>query len=149
MTTSFEKWVVISVVILNTYSLGANCVERFVNYESWPRLAEANFGPYHRSQQPFILGFVVGPMALALPLDVLLLFNRPQQVQSWVIWTQIGALVAGFVSTVAIQIPIHRQLDSGYSELLVARLLNTDWLRKSMDLVRLLATIVLLRCCLT
>ena len=143
MTASFEKWIVIGVIVLNAYSLGANCVERFVNYQSWPRLGDADFGPYHRSQQPWILGFVVGPLALALLLQVLLLLRRPDNVPSWIVLLLIAASVAGFVSTFAIQIPIHRQLDHGYSQQLVARLLRTDWIRKSADLVRLIAIFAL------
>ena len=148
MAVSVEKWIVISVVLLNAYSLGANCVERFVNYQSWPKVADANFGPYHRSQQPYILGFVVAPLALGLLLQVLLLFDRPQRIPLWIIWTLIGASVTGFVSTIAIQIPIHRQLDDGYSQKLVNDLLHTDWIRKVADLIRLLATIALCRVCL-
>ena len=145
MPASVERWVIICVVILTAYSLGANCVERFVNYQSWPKLAGEDFGPYHRSQQPYILGFVVGPLALSLALQVLLLFHRPADLPLWIILTLVGASIGGFVCTLAIQIPIHRQLNEGYSQQLVSRLLTTDWIRKLLDLVRLIGTIALLQ----
>ena len=103
MTVSVEKWIVIWVILLNAYSLGANCVERFVNYQSWPKVADADFGQYHQSQQPYILRFVVAPLALGLLLQVLLLFNRPQRIPLWIILTLIGASVAGFVSTITVR----------------------------------------------
>ena len=145
MTGSFQKWIVIGVIVLNTYSFGTNCVERFVNYQSWPKLADADFGPYHRAQQPWIFGFIVAPLAVGLLLQVLLLSNRPGNVPSWIVLMTIAATAVGFVSTFAIQVPIHRQLDHGYSQQLVAKLLTTDWIRKSADLVRLVATIALLQ----
>lgn len=144
MNRSTETWIVIAVVLLNAYSLGANCVERFVNYESWPKLANADFGPYHRSQQPWILGVVVAPLALALVLQLSLLLARPQQVATSIVWTLLGSSIAGFVSTFALQIPIHRELDDAYSDRLVKKLLRTDWIRKLADIVRLCATVVLL-----
>ena len=144
---AFAKWIVIWVVVLNAYSLGANCVERFVNYQTWHQLGDSNFGPYHRSQQPYVLGFVVGPLALGLLLQVLLLFDRPQRAPSWIVLTLLGATVVGFVSTITIQIPIHRQLNEGYSQQLVDDLLSTDWIRKLADLVRLLAIVALCQAC--
>ncbi len=144
MLNATETWIVISVLVLNCYSFGANCVERFVNYQSWPKLASADFGPYHRSQQPWIFGFVVAPLAVALVLQISLLLSRPQKIATWILWTLIGSSAAGFVSTVALQIPIHRSLDEAYSERLVARLLRTDWIRKLADLIRLAGTIALL-----
>ena len=148
MTTSVQKWIVIGVILLNAYSFGANCVERFVNYQSWPKLAEANFGAYHRSQQPYILGFVVAPIVMGLLLQVLLLFDRPLSVPLGIVLTLIGASIAGFVATIMIQIPIHRQLDDHHSPQLVTKLLQTDWIRKVFDLVRLIATIILCWRCL-
>ena len=144
MPASAETWIVISVVLLNAYSFGANCVERFVNNQSWPRLANADFGPYHRSQQPWILGFVVAPLAVALVLQVALLLSRPQQIPLWILWTLVGSSVAGLITTFALQIPIHRKLNHAYYQPLVNRLLRTDWIRKSADAVRLTVTIVLL-----
>lgn len=145
MASSRQAWVVLFLVLMNAYSFGANCVERFVNYETWPQLSKADFGSYHRAQQPYILAFIVAPTAVALLLQIALAFDRPQQIPAWIVIVMIGASIAGFLSTVTIQIPIHRQLDHGYSPQLVKRLLSTDWIRKIADVIRLAATIVLLR----
>ena len=57
----------------------------------------------------------------------------------------LAASLVGAISTALIQIPIHRKLDNGYSAELITRLLNTDWIRKIADAVRIVASIALLR----
>ncbi len=148
MSSRAATWLVLAVVLLNAYSLGANCVERFVNYGSWPRLAGSDFGAYHRAQQPSILTFVVAPLATSLLLQILLLWNRPAEIGRWLVWAMLAASLVGVISTAFIQIPIHRKLDNGFSGELISRLLRTDWIRKAADLARIIVSIAILRDCL-
>ena len=148
MGSRLEAWLVVAVVMLNAYSVGANCVERFVNYGSWHRLADSDFAAYHRAQQPTILAFVVAPLAISFLLQGLLLWRRPLEVGIALVWIMLAASLVGFLSTAFIQIPIHRKLDHGFSAQLITRLLNTDWIRKAADAVRIVASIALLRNCL-
>lgn len=148
MSSRLDNWLVITVVLLNAYSVGANCVERFVNYGSWQRLADSDFAAYHRAQQPSILTFVVAPLAISFLLQVMLLWYRPVEVVKALVWMMLAASLVGFLSTAFIQIPIHRKLDHGFSTDLIARLLNTDWIRKCADMVRIVASIAILRNCI-
>ena len=145
MNSRLETWIVVAVVLLNAYSTGANCVERFVNYGSWQRLANSDFASYHRAQQPSIFTFVVAPLAISLLLQVSLIWKRPPEVGKRLIWIMLAASLVGAISTAFIQIPIHRKLDHGFSAELISRLLNTDWIRKAADVVRMTASIVILR----
>jgi hypothetical protein len=140
-----ETWLILAVVLLNAYSVGANCVERFVNYGSWQRLASSDFAAYHRAQQPSILAFVVAPLALSLLLQVWLVWKSPPETGRPFVWIMLAASLAGSLSTAFIQIPIHRKLDNGFSAELIARLLHTDWIRKAADAVRMTASIAILR----
>ena len=148
MGSRLEAWLVVVVVMLNAYSVGANCVERFVNYGSWQRLASSDFAAYHRAQQSAILAFVVAPLAISFVLQWLLLWYRPSGEGIAVVWTMLAASSVGFLSTALIQIPIHRKLDHGFSAELITLLLHTDWIRKAADAVRIVASIALLRNCL-
>ena len=148
MGSRLDTWLVLAVVMLNAYSVGANCVERFVNYGSWHLLAGSDFATYHRAQQPSILAFVVAPLAISFLLQVLLLGHRPPQVGRALVWIMLAASFVGFISTALIQIPIHRKLDHGFSSELIARLLDTDWIRKAADVVRIVASIAIVRTCL-
>ncbi len=143
--TTLQQALVLAVVLLNAYSFGANCVERFVNYGTWSLIPAAAFKAYHQAQQPLIQAFVVAPMAAAFVLQSLLAIRPPSNLNPRVIWVMILASAAGAISTVTLQLPIHRAFNrDGPSPELLRKLLRTDWLRKAADLVRLTATVILL-----
>jgi hypothetical protein len=145
MQASLLQDIVIAIVLLNAYSLGANCVERFVNYETWPLIAPGSFQAYHKAQQPLILCFVVAPAVIGFALQIVLVWNVPVGLAPAIAWAMLLASAAGFLSTVALQLPIHAAFNrSGYSPTLMRKLLRTDWIRKAADAIRLAATIALL-----
>ena len=145
METPLQEALVSGIVLLNAYCFGANCVERFVNYATWPLIAADSFKAYHKAQQPLIQTFVVAPIAAGLCLQIWFLWNVPARVSPAVPWIMMIASAVGAVSTVALQLPIHATFNrEGYSPAGMRRLLRTDWIRKAADAVRLAATAVLL-----
>jgi hypothetical protein len=145
MQTPLQEALVLAVVLLNAYCFGANCVERFVNYQTWNLIPAEAFKAYHRAQQPLIQAFVVAPMALGFVLQIWLALRAPVGLDRRVVWVMVVATAAGAVSTVMLQLPIHAAFNrSGYSPGLMRKLLRTDWIRKAADAVRLAATAVLL-----
>jgi hypothetical protein len=145
MQTPLQQALFLAVVLINAYCFGANCVERFVNYQTWHLIPAEAFRAYHRAQQPLIQAFVVAPMAVGFVLQVWLAFRVPAGIDPWVAWVMVVASAAGALSTVTLQLPIHAVFNrSGYSPELMWKLLRTDWIRKAADAVRLAATAVLL-----
>ena len=143
--TSIRQALLLAVVLSNAYSFGANCVERFVNYQTWNLIPAEAFQAYHKAQQPLIQGFVVAPMAIGFLLQIWLALSVPLGIDPWVVWVMVIASAAGALSTVLLQLPIHRAFNqSGSSPELLRRLLRTDWIRKAADVVRLAATAILL-----
>ena len=142
---AFRQWIVIAVILANGYSLGANTVERFVNYQTWALIPVEAFQAYHKAQAPLIRLFIVAPLGIGFFLQLLLLtFRRQANLSAAIVWTMIVASAVGAISTVMIQLPIHLRLDAnGYSPALLDRLLSTDWIRKAADLTRLIATLLL------
>ena len=117
-----------------------------MNYQSWPLLAQSPFAQYHRAQQPYILALIVAPQVAALTLQLVFCGIKPAEVPWWIALTMVAASATGMLSTVMLQIPIHRRLNNaGYSEEQVQRLLRSDWIRKAIDIVRMVATVALLR----
>jgi hypothetical protein len=144
MQTPLQQALVLAVVLLNAYCFGANCVERFVNYQTWNLIPADAFKAYHRAQQPLIQVFVVAPMAVGFVLQVWLALRVRVGIDQRVVWVMVIASAAGAVSTVTLQLPIHRAFNrSGASPELLRKLLRTDWIRKAADAVRLAATAVL------
>ena len=145
MQSPLQQVLILAIVLLNAYSFGANCVERFVNYQSWHLVPAAAFQAYHRAQQPFIQAFVVAPMFIGFMLQIWLAFRVPAGIDPRVAWVMAVATAAGAVSTLLLQLPIHAAFNrSGYSPERMRRLLRTDWIRKAADAVRLAATVDLL-----
>ncbi|WP_114208909.1 hypothetical protein [Acidisarcina polymorpha] len=145
MQTPLQQALVLAIVLLNPYCSGANCVERFVNYQTWNLIPTDAFKAYHRAQQPLIQAFVVAPMFLGFVLQVWLACRVPSGVDPRVVWAMVVASAAGAVSTVMLQLPVHAAFNrSGYSPELMRGLLHSDWIRKAADSVRLAATAVLL-----
>lgn len=146
MTQSLhEQAIVLAVVVLNGYCFGANCVERFVNYQTWPSIPADAFRAYHKAQQPLIQAFVVGPMAVGFVLQLSLAIRVPPGVSIIVPWFMVAATAVGALSTLLLQLPIHAAFNRhGYSPELMQRLLRSDWIRKVADAVRLAATVQLL-----
>ena len=105
MIPALEKWLLIAVVMLNAYSLGADCVERFVNYGSWHGLSESDFASYHQSQQPAILAFVVAPLGISFLLQLALLWKHPSPIRTGAVWVMILSSLVGAVSTAAASDP--------------------------------------------
>ena len=142
-----QVWLIIALVLSNGYCFGANCVERFVNYQTWPRIDTGSFQAYHRAQAPLIRWFVVAPLGISTLLQiVLLLVSKKTTMDSWLILLMLTSSLVGTLSTVFLQLPIHRKFDrDGYSEVLMQRLLITDWIRKAADVLRFLVTALLLK----
>jgi len=145
MQAPLQEALVLAIVLLNAYCFGANCVERFVNYQTWYLIPAEAFKTYHRAQQPLIQAFLVAPMAVRFVIQMWLAFRMPVGIDPMVAWVMVVESAAGAVSTVALQLPIHAAFNrSGYSHELMRKLLRTDWIRKAADAVRLAATAVLL-----
>jgi hypothetical protein len=145
MQKPFEQGLVAGIVLLNAYCFGANCVERFVNYQTWKFIPSNAFQAYHRAQQPLIQAFVVAPLGVGFVLQLWLALRAPPGIDPLVVWVMAAASVAGAVSTALFQLPIHAAFHrSGYSPEFMRKLLRTDWIRKAADAVRLAVTVELL-----
>lgn len=138
--------ILVALVLLNGYSFGAGMVEHFVNYQTWHLIPSSVFRVYHRAQSRRIQVVIVMPLAASFLLQVLLLrIDSSFGIRSWTVWTMLMATLVGALSTIFIQIPIHRRFDSeGYSAKRMAWLLASDWIRKAADIVRIFATAALL-----
>ena len=63
----------IAIILANGYSLGANTVDCFVNYQTWPFVPPEAFQAYQKAQAPLIRLFIVAPLGIRFALQLLLL----------------------------------------------------------------------------
>ncbi len=125
-------WLFLVTFVLVFYGMGAAFVESFVNYPTWRLIGAAEFQAYHQALSPLIIGYMVIPVFLAIPLTAMLLWKRPLQIPKWAIWLALAMQLVAAVSSVFVQIPIQVQLSSeGLSLELIDRLIFTNfWLRR-------------------
>ena len=92
----------------------------------WPHEDFPRWEAVHREQT----GFVVVPgMLLEGVTAGMLLFRRPPAMPAWLLWAGGAMLLAIWMSTFAIQVPLHERLASGWDAESHARLVQTNWLR--------------------
>ncbi len=102
---------------------------QIVHYPLFHRIPSASFVPYEHAHTTRT-GWVVGPVMLAeLASAAALLVFSPQLRQSPVFWTATALLALIWISTAALQIPLHRRLSSSREPSVVAALVRTNWLR--------------------
>jgi hypothetical protein len=131
-STKTSIWLFLISFALVFYGMGASFVESFVNYPTWRLIGANEFRAYHQALSPLVIGYMVIPMLITTLSTVLLLWFKPAPIPQWVIWLAVVLQLIGWVSTVAIQLPIQMQLSrDGLSLPLIDRLVFTNWwLRK-------------------
>lgn len=125
-------WLFLITFTLVFYGMGASYVESFVNYPTWRHIGAAEFQAYHQALGPLIIGFMVVPVFLAIPLTALLIWKRPFPIPSWALWVALLMQIICAVSSATIQIPIQVQLtNNGLSLPLIDQLISTNfWYRR-------------------
>lgn len=104
-----------------------------VHYPLMSRVGERRFEDYERRHQRRT-SWVVGPVMLVELATGVWVAAWPGAgsgvgVGSWAAIAGLGMLGAIWVSTMALQVPLHRRLESGYDEAAARRLVSTNWIR--------------------
>lgn len=119
------------------FQTGAHISQAFVNYPAWQFIGIDSFSDYHRVMTSGALRVLLLPRIIELALATVVLCFPPQIIKRWVLGLAIAFALCAFLSTVLIQLPIHRQLSTvGNTPELLGQLRTTDWLRQIAELLR-------------
>lgn len=112
------------------FQTGVHASQAFINYPAWRFISAESFPAYHQDMAPRAGRWGLLPRLVELLLGVAVLRFRPAPLRRGpILFALVLALVA-LISTIAIQRPIHVQLESlGNRPELLARLQETNWLR--------------------
>ena len=112
------------------FQTGVHASQAFINYPAWRFISAESFPAYHHDMTPRAGRWGLLPRLVELLLGVAVLRFRPAPLRRGpILFALVLALVA-LISTIAIQRPIHAQLESlGNRPELLARLQETNWLR--------------------
>ena len=104
---------------------------QLVHYPLFARVGAQQFATYEAEHQRRTT-WVVAPLMLAELATALLTVAprlRPPAASATGSWAGLALVIAIWLSTALIQVPLHTQLASGYSAAAAARLVSGNWLR--------------------
>ena len=111
------------------FMLGLIWMVQLVHYPLFDDVSRANYGRYQRRHQNRI-SLIVGPAMLTEAASaILLIWFQPVGVGPIWIFAGIGLVAIIWLSTVAIQVPCHEKLSSGFDEQAYLRLVRSNWIR--------------------
>jgi hypothetical protein len=102
---------------------------QIVHYPLMAHVGRADFRAWH-DRHLRRTTWVVGPLMLAETASALVLLEAaPPGTAAWLPWTGIVLVVLVWISTAALQVPMHRRLEAGWDERAHRFLVRSNWLR--------------------
>jgi hypothetical protein len=138
-----SRWALLAAVIVNAYLLGAMVMFAAVTYPQFGAVDRSAFPPLYQSFNARI-GVAVVPWEFIAFLLTLALYVFRDELQLSVLHGVVALGVAYFAITFGWHLPAHRPLAAGDNASL-ATLLQSQWARTVVQLLRVLALAWLLR----
>lgn len=112
------------------YNSGVIWVLQLNHYPLYAKVGQREFRDYLTAHNGLILLPIVLPSIAAFISSLLLLWQRPVEIPSWSVWLVNSLNAATLLSTIFVQGKAHNALAlDGYSEILIRRVITTNWLR--------------------
>jgi hypothetical protein len=123
------EWILLANASATLGMAGVIWVVQLVHYPAFGFVEPGRFETFERFHQRRISLIVVPLMFVELSTALLLLWERPAEFPLWAAWT--GAALAGLIwlSTLMLQVPLHRELTAGLDARWIKRLVATNWIR--------------------
>lgn len=118
-------WLSLLNLAVTFYMLGLIWIVQLIHYPSFMLVDQSQFAAFHDKHSQ-ALGLLAGPaMILELILSVLLFWREAGLLTA----VLVGLTIALWISTFFLSVPLHNRLASGYSKVLIVRLVQTNWVR--------------------
>lgn len=102
---------------------------QIVHYPMFALVGQQQFVEYERVHQR-LTTWVVAPLMLTeLATAIGLLVSRSGKISVGSLWLGLILLGINWLSTAAIQVPAHNQLQAGFSDAVHRKLVNSNWIR--------------------
>lgn len=99
---------------------------QIIIYPGFHRIPAEGFRRFHRWYTIRIAVIVIPLMAGEVMLTIAWIWSRPRFFPAWLASV---AVAAAWLSTFALQVPLHRRLRDGKRDAWIRRLVTTNWLR--------------------
>ena len=98
---------------------------QLLTYPQFFNVSSESFPAYHQSHT-LRMGIIVGP---PMVVELLLALLTAWQLRSGVSIVALGLVIALWVTTALIHVPLHNHLARGYDRPAIRKLITTNWLR--------------------
>lgn len=117
-------------LLFTLYNTGVIWVLQLNHYPLYAKVGQREFRDYMTAHNGRILLPIVLPGIAAFISSLWLLWQRPFEIPNWSLWLVNLLNAATLLSTIFVQGPAHNQLArDGYSEILIRKIITTNWLR--------------------
>lgn len=124
-----SDWVLVAQAIVTFYMTGLIWFVQVVHYPLMNCVDREIFAIYHRAHSRRT-SWAVGPPMLVEGVTALATTVHPStDVPQWQAWLGLALVALIWISTAAIQVPLHRQLAGGFGTAAHRRLVATNWIR--------------------
>jgi hypothetical protein len=116
-------------LILSAFLTGLIWFVQIVHYPGFLKIPASHFISFHNSHMQTTSWVVAAPMLLELIASViLLLYSFPGNAQT-TNYISFACVLAIWVVTFFVSVPLHNQLVNGWKQELIQRLVTTNWIR--------------------
>jgi hypothetical protein len=102
---------------------------QLVHYPLLGQVGPGSFGRYHAEHVRRIGPVVASAMIAELASAAVLIIIRPSGCPGWLAVAGLVTVLLSWISTAAVQVPLHRQLASGFDPAAHRALVRTNWAR--------------------
>ena len=144
---SLVDWALLTLVhaIPTLLMVGVIWVVQLVHYPLFAFADEADFVAFEAAHRMRIIVVVMPLMLAEVVTAILLVLQAESATQRVLAWTGASLLLAVWLCTFLLQVPLHRRLSRGWDAEAARRLVSTNWLRTALWTLRgVVATVLLL-----
>lgn len=144
------SYLILAQAFVTIFLTGLVWTVQIVHYPSFLYVGSSEFPSFHTQHTSRISLIVVPMMTLELCLAIVLLFasifeqlekrlgsnanlleHRLEHIQNmgWLVWINLILVIGIWLVTFFVSVPYHNQLQEGYKEDVIHKLVNTNWIR--------------------
>ena len=129
MLDNISQWLFLVQFSSTMFMVGVIWFVQIVHYPLLSRVGNKQFESYENSHVRLTTLVVFPPMILELITAVLLLSYPLPNLSPFTLWLGMILLIVIWISTFAIQVPIHKKLSTGFDSSAQFRLVLSNWIR--------------------
>ena len=141
---TFMQVIMVLHVVVTLFMGGLIWFIQIIHYPLFNRVGGDVFAAYAADNLRLTSYVVVLPMLVEATTAVLLLFFPPNGLDLSFLWIGFGLVILVWLSTIFVQLPLHRRLTAGFDRRTYRVLVRSNWIRTTAWSLRAVLVILLM-----